>query len=46
MGAGDAPWSDVERFVPVRQSAQGADQRGLGGRLNPGSPGASSPRLW
>ncbi|KNA03105.1 hypothetical protein SOVF_212320 [Spinacia oleracea] len=31
---------------PVRRSVRGADRRRLGGRKNPGSPGASSSRLW
>jgi hypothetical protein len=29
MGAGDVSRSDVERFVPVRQSTRDIDRRGL-----------------
>lgn len=36
MGAGDAPRSYAERREPVRRSARGADQRGLGRRPKPG----------
>jgi hypothetical protein len=36
MGAGDAPRSDVERLIPVYQSARGVDQCRLGWRPKPG----------